>query len=159
MGSLNIDQANINKFNARVQYAEKTTGKGSTFVNQMIAGLYTGGTKKYIHIRKDGSIRISKSKEAAEALKSLINQALNQPTIGEAMKWFEGTKKTKIKKINLYSEAKENLNDLLAELYGQSKKGTLPKSLEKFLLSGSITRSKEEIIKAYQAAKKLLERR
>lgn len=158
MTKLNLDQANINKFNARVQYAERTAGIGSAFVNQMFAGLYTGSTKKYIHIRKDGSIRISKSKEAAEALKSLINQALKQPTMGEAMKWFEGTKKQRIKKINLYSEAKENLNDLLAELYGRSKKGTLPKSLEKFLLSGSITRSKEEIINAYKTAKKLLGR-
>lgn len=158
MSKLNLDQANINKFNARVQYAERTTGKGSAFVNQMFAGLYTGDTKKFIHIRKDGSIRISKSKEAAEALKSLINQALKQPTMGEAMKWFEGTKKQKIKKINLYSEAKENLNGLLAELYGRSKKGTLPKSLEKLLVSGSITRNKEEIIEAYKAAKKLLGR-
>lgn len=158
MSKLNLDQANINKFNARVQYAERTTGKGSAFVNQMIAGLYTGDTKKYIHIRKDGSIRISKSKEAAEALKSLINQALKQPTVGQAMKWFEGSKKQRIKKINLYSEAKENLNDLLAELYGRSKKGTLPKSLEKFLVKGTITHSKEEIINAYKLAKKLLGR-
>lgn len=158
MSKLNLDQANINKFNARVQYAERTTGKGSAFVNQMVAGLYTGDTKKYIHIRKDGSIRISKSKEAAEALKPLINQALKQPTVGQAMKWFEGSKKQRIKKINLYSEAKENLNDLLAELYGRSKKGTLPKSLEKFLVKGTITRSKEEIINAYKLAKKLLGR-
>lgn len=158
MSKLNLDQANINKFNARVQYAERTTGKGSAFVNQMVAGLYTGGTKKYIHIRKDGSIRISKSKEAAEALKPLINQALKQPTAGQAMKWFSGSKKQRIKKINLYSEAKENLNDLLAELYGRSKKGTLPKSLEKFLVTGSITHSKEEIINAYKLAKHLLGR-
>lgn len=158
MTKLNLDQANINKFNARVQYAEKTTGKGSAFVNSMFAGLYTGDTKKYIHIRKDGSMRVSKSKEAADALKPLINQALKQPTTGQAMKWFSGKKSERIKKINLYSEAKEDLNDMLAELYGRSKKGTLPKSLEKLLVSGSLTRSKEEIIKAYQTAKKLLGR-
>lgn len=158
MTKLNLDQANINKFNARVTYAERTIGKGSAFVNQMLAGLYTGDTKKHIHIRNDGSIRISKSKEAAEALKPLINQALKQPTVGQAMKWFSGSKKQKIKKINLYSEAKENLNDLLTELYGRSKKGVLPKSLEKLLVGGSINRNKEEIIEAYKAAKKLLGR-
>lgn len=158
MSKLNIDQANINKFNARVQYAERTTGKGSAFVSQMFAGLYTGETKKYIHIRKDGSMRVSKSKEAAIALKPLIKQALKRPTVGQAMKWFNGKKSEVIKKINLYSEAKEDLNDMLAELYGRSKKGTLPKSLEKFLVKGSVTRDKEEIIKAYKTAKRLLGR-
>lgn len=151
-------QKNINKINARIQYAEKLFGKNSDFVNHLIEGLYTGKTKEYIHKTKTGGIRLSKSLAAAEAFGGLINQTLKMPTAGQAMKWFSGSNAEKVEKINLYSKAKEELNDMLAELYGYSKKGMLPTRLEKMLNKGSIERDKEEIIKAYKEAKKLLGR-
>ena len=155
---LNAIQKEINKINANIQYYERVFGKNSDVTSNYIESLYTGETKKYFHTTKSGGVRISKSREAAEALEKFIPKMKAKKTVGQVIREAIGkTRSEKISVIEHYNEANRNLEDVLAEIYALSETGEIDSDLLDKLTAASQTggvAGMNLLYEAYEMAKK-----
>ena len=159
MSKLSPVQQEINKINANIQYFEKTFGVDSDVTAAYVESLYTGETKKFFHKTKSGGVRISKSREAAEALEKFIPKMQEKKTAGQLKKEARGLGYKGSEAVSFvveYNKANRGIESMLQELYAMSENGELPPEIEEKLKQGTQERNKEAIIEAFNLGQELI---